>query len=68
MQIEVLLEDEQKELIEVSTKGDNSRLIELSTIIIKHEKQIEDDFEKLEEVQTKLDEILEEYEEKLLKF
>jgi ATP-binding cassette subfamily F protein 3 len=68
MQIEVLLEDEQKELIEVSTKGDNSRLIELSTIIIKHEKQIEDDFEKLEEVQTKLDEILEEYGEKLLKF
>ena len=65
MEIEELLEDEHKELIVVSGNGDNSRLIELSGIVTKHEKEVDDKFELLEIAQTKLDEITEEYEIKL---
>jgi ATP-binding cassette subfamily F protein 3 len=67
MDIEEKLEVDQAELIIASNNQDNSRLIELSSIVTKYEKQIEDDFEALELAQTKLDEILEEYEEKLSK-
>ncbi len=67
MEIEDLLEEEHKELIEASNNGDNSKVIELSGIVTKHEKEVEDNFEKLEIAQTKLDEINEEYEAKLSK-
>ena len=65
MEIEDLLEVEHEELIVVSGNGDNSRLIELSGIVTKHEKEVDDKFELLEIAQTKLDEITEEYEIKL---
>jgi ATP-binding cassette subfamily F protein 3 len=65
MEIEDLLEIEHKELIVVSGNGDNSRLIELSGIVTNHEKEVEDNFELLEIAQTKLDEITQEYDEKL---
>ncbi|MEA1915199.1 MAG: ABC-F family ATP-binding cassette domain-containing protein [Campylobacterota bacterium] len=65
MQLEELLIEEHKELIVVSNSGDNSRLIELSRTVLDHEKEVEDKFELLEMAQTKLDEITEEFEEKL---
>ena len=65
MEIEDLIEANQHELIQVSNGGDNSRLIELSTLISKQEKEVEDKFELLEVSQTSLDEITHEYEEKL---
>ncbi len=66
MEIEYLLEEEHKELIIVSGNGDNSRLIELSGIVTKHEKEVEDIFDLMEFAQNKLDDIMEEYEKKLL--
>jgi len=65
MTLEDLIEDEQHELIQVSNNGDNSRLIELSTLITKQENEVESKFEELEISQTKFDEITEEYETKL---
>ncbi len=65
IKIEDMVETEQHELIQASNKGDNSKVIELSQIVIKHEKEIEEMFEKLEETQLKFDEIIEEYERKL---
>jgi len=65
MEIEDLMETEQSELIQVSNSGDNSRLIELSTLISKQEKEVESKFELLEIAQIKLDVIIEEYDEKL---
>ncbi|MCK5111150.1 MAG: ABC-F family ATP-binding cassette domain-containing protein [Arcobacteraceae bacterium] len=66
MKIEDLLEEEHKELIVVSSNGDNSRLIELSGIVTKHEKEVEENFDLLEIAQNKLDDIMETYEKKLL--
>ena len=66
MEIEELLEEEHKELIVVSGNGDNSRLIELSGIVTKHEKEVEETFDLLESTQNKLDDIMEDYEKKLL--
>lgn len=65
MENEELVETLHKELIEASNKNDNSKVIDLSRDVTKYEKEIEDSFEKLEETQTKLDDILEEYESKL---
>ena len=66
MEIEDLLKDEHKELIIISGNGDNSRLIELSGIVTKHEKEVEETFDLLESTQNKLDDIMEDYEKKLL--
>ncbi len=65
MNLEDLIETEQHELIQVSNSGDNSRLIELSTLITKQEKEVEEKFERLEISQTKFDEITHEYDEKM---
>ena len=65
MENEELVETLHKELIDASNKNDNSKVIDLSRDVTKYEKEIEDSFEKLEETQTKLDDILEEYESKL---
>ena len=65
MELEETLEQNQNELIEASNKNDNSKVIELSSVVLKLEKEVEENFELLEENQIKLDEILEEYEEKL---
>jgi len=65
MNLEDLIETEQHELIQVSNNGDNSRLIELSTLITKQEKEVEEKFDRLEISQTKFDEITQEYDEKM---
>ncbi len=65
MNLEDLIETEQHELIQVSNSGDNSRLIELSTLITKQEKEVEEKFDRLEISQTKFDEITQEYDEKM---
>ena len=65
IKLEDLIEKEQAELIQASNIGDNSKVIELSQIVIKHEKEVEEKFEKLEESQDKMDEITEEYDKKL---
>lgn len=55
----------QSQLIAASNQNDNSKVIDLSREVTTAEKKIEEDFECLEEAQTKLDTILEEYELKL---
>jgi len=65
IEIEDLIEKKQAELVQASNSGDNSKIIELSSIILKHEKEVEDKFELLEEKQLKLDEITHEYDKKL---
>ena len=65
MKDEELVESLHKELMEASNKNDNSKVIELSRDVTKYEKEIEESFEKLEVTQTKLDEVLAEYESKL---
>jgi ATP-binding cassette subfamily F protein 3 len=65
MEIEDLIEKKQAELIQASNSGDNSKIIELSSFIVKHEKEVEEKFELLEEKQLKLDEITHEYDKKL---
>ncbi|GGD39627.1 ABC transporter ATP-binding protein [Malaciobacter pacificus] len=65
MELEETLEQNQNELMEASNKNDNSKVIELSSVVLKLEKEVEENFELLEENQLKLDEILEEYEVKL---
>ncbi|RXJ86186.1 ABC-F family ATP-binding cassette domain-containing protein [Arcobacter sp. CECT 8985] len=65
IQLEDLIQKEQAELIQASNVADNSKIIELSQIISKYEKEVEEKFEKLEESQLKLDEIIHEYDIKL---
>jgi len=65
IQLEDLIQKEQAELIQASNAGDNSKIIELSQIILKYEKEVEEKFEKLEETQLNLDAIIHEYDVKL---
>ena len=65
MKNEELVETLHKELMEASNKNDNSKVIEISRDVTKYEKEIEESFEQLEVSQTKLDDILEEYESKI---
>jgi len=65
MEHEELVESLHKELIEASNKNDNSRVIDISRDVVKYEKEVELDFDKLEISQTRLDEITEEYDKKL---
>jgi len=65
IKLEEQLEIEQTNLIEASNKNDNSKVIELSSIIRKYENEIEEKFEILESSQTSLDEIEQSYEERL---
>jgi len=65
MKNEELVETLHKELIAASNQNDNSKVIDLSRDVTKYEKEIEENFEELEVTQTKLDDILEEYESKL---
>ncbi|XPV70325.1 MAG: ATP-binding cassette domain-containing protein [Halarcobacter sp.] len=65
IELEDLIEKEQAELIQASNIGDNSKIIELSQIILRYEKEVEEKFELLEESQLKLDEIIHEYDKKL---
>ena len=65
MKNEELVETLHEELIAASNQNDNSKVIDLSREVTKYEKEIEESFEELEVTQTKLDDILEEYESKL---
>ncbi len=65
IQLEDLIQKEQAELIQASNAGDNSKIIELSQIILNYEKEVEEKFEKLEETQLNLDAIIHEYDVKL---
>ena len=65
MELEEQLESHHKELIELSNSGESSTLIELSKTVANEEKQVEEMFEEFESVQTKLDEINEDYEQKI---
>lgn len=65
MELEELLESHHKELIEVSNSGDSSALMELSKLVSKEENDVEELFEELESVQTQLDDINEDYEQKI---
>jgi len=65
MENEDLVESLHQKLILASNQNDNSAVMDLSRDVTKYEKQIEEDFESLEEYQTKLDDINEEYESKL---
>lgn len=65
IEIEDKLESEQHELIQASNAGDNSKVIELSQIVTKNEKLVEEKFELLETTQLELDVLMDEYEEKL---
>ncbi len=56
------LEKNQKELIELSSKNESSKIIDLYKIIAAQESEIEIIFEKLEIAQNKLDDIMQEYE------
>ena len=65
MELEDQLEGHHKELIDASNAGDNSKIMDISRIVTTFEKDIEEMFELLEEKQTKLDEIIEQYDIKL---
>ena len=65
IQLEDEIEKEQAELIQASNAGDNSKVIELSQLVTKKEKEVEEKFEKLEETQLKIDDITEEYDKKI---
>ncbi len=59
------LEGHHEELIVASNNSDSSKVMELSKLVSEIEREVEEKFERLEVVQTQLDEKLEEYEEKL---
>lgn len=65
MEYEEKLELNQKELIKISSSGDSGELSELYKEVAYQENKIEEDFEKLEVLQNKFDEITEDYEEKI---
>jgi len=65
MELEDKIEKEQAELIQASNAGDNSKIIELSQIVLRYEKEVEELFEKLEISQLKFDEITTLYDKKL---
>ncbi|OIP56001.1 MAG: ABC transporter ATP-binding protein [Helicobacteraceae bacterium CG2_30_36_10] len=65
MKLEEQLEGHHKELIKVSSSADSATLIELSKLVSDEEAQIEKMFEELETAQTELDEINQNYDEKM---
>ncbi len=65
MELEELVESHHKELIEHSNSGDSASLMEISKLVADEENQIEVLFEEFEELQTELDSINEEYENKM---
>jgi len=65
MKLEDELEPLQDELIRASNALDNSKVIELSSIIRESEEKIETMFEQLEDAQNSYDEIIKQYEDQL---
>ncbi len=52
------------ELVAASNSGDNSKVLELSQVTAKEEKEVEAAFERLAEVQEKLDELMASFEKR----
>ena len=65
MQTEERLEIHHQELIEVSSSGETSKLMELSKLVSDEENSVEEMFEELEVAQTELDEINNSYDDKI---
>ena len=65
VEIEELLEQHHKELIEHSSSGNSSALMELSKQVADEEKEVEELFEVFEELSMELEEINADYEEKI---
>jgi ATP-binding cassette subfamily F protein 3 len=65
MDLENTLSLKHEELIEASNRGDSATLMELSKSVSSIQHQVEEMFEELEIQQPQLDEILQEYEEKM---
>jgi len=65
MELENALSLKHEELIEASNAGESATLMELSKTVSDMENQVEEMFEELEVQQTALDEIMDEYEEKI---
>ena len=68
MELENQLSIKHEELIAASNAGESATLIELSKIVSEMEEKVEELFELLEEEQTTLDEIVQEYDEKIAAF
>jgi len=54
-----------QEMVTASNSGDNSKVIEISQLVAKLEKEVEEKFERLEVAQNELDTMMAEYEAKL---
>ena len=65
MELENTLSLKHEELIEASNAGDSATLMELSKTVSEMENQVEILFEELELQQTALDDIMQEYDEKI---
>ena len=65
IETEEKLEENQQELIKISSSGDSGKLGELYKEVASGEAQIEEDFEVLEVLQNEFDEIVKEYETKI---
>ena len=65
MEIEETLAENHQELIVVSNSGDSASLIELSKTVATQEAEVEELFEELEIVQNELDEINDNFDEKI---
>ena len=65
METEELIALHHAELITASNNLDSSKVMELSKLVGLEESQVEEKFERLERVQTELDEIMNSYEKKL---
>jgi ATP-binding cassette subfamily F protein 3 len=65
MELEELVSVHHEALLKASGKSDNSKVMEYSQLIAKEEAEVEVLFERLEKVQTELDALMVEYEEKL---
>jgi len=65
MELENTLSLKHEELIEASNAGDSATLMELSKTVSEMENQVETLFEELELKQTALDDIMQEYDEKI---
>jgi ATP-binding cassette subfamily F protein 3 len=67
MELEELVTLHHEELITASNEGESSKVMELSKLVSQEENEVETKFERLEEAQNELDEIVQSFEERLLK-
>ena len=65
MELEELVRLHHDELINASNEGESSKVMELSKLVSQEENEVEHKFERLEEAQDELDDIMNQYEERL---